>query len=136
MIIITGLSLAAYRDFNETRKLEEGAKSVVAGLELAKKKAIAGDKPCVPFDGAWLVVWSQVVPDRYFMQVNGCLPPMPAIVFFLPSNLQFTNSGAVYFYSFGHGTNANPMKTIIIKNTTTNKIKNITIDQGGNIAIQ
>lgn len=42
--LFSGLSLAAYSDFTETKKLEGETKKFVEVLELAKKKILSGDK--------------------------------------------------------------------------------------------
>ena len=44
ILLFSGLSLAAYNNFNEEKKLEAETRKFVEVLELAKKKVISGDK--------------------------------------------------------------------------------------------
>ena len=53
MIIIIGMSLASYNNFNEEKKLDSDADKLTDILEMARKKSIAAEivAPCTSFQG-------------------------------------------------------------------------------------
>lgn len=81
VIIFSGLSLASYHQFKETKKLEAETKKLVETLELAKKKIISGDKanfdslhPPYNYSGCNLTAYKVVfsLPNQYSIQAVVC----------------------------------------------------------------
>lgn len=145
IIVITGFSLAAYRNFDETRKLQEVAKQVVGALELTKKDAITGNyrqalnQTCISrtAEFSWTIVATR---SRYIIGTRCIVSNVLQILFadqfvFLPSGFVWdgSTSGSVQFKSFSRGITM--VGSLRIKNVYNNKTKSISIDSNGNISI-
>lgn len=132
MGVFFGMSLKLYSNFNWQKKLEAETKKVVAVLELAKKKAIAGDKSRL--SQSCVLSGYKVIYTATSYSLLALCPAETAIgaYYNLPSGLALTGNGSnqVIFKPFGIG--AIP-SCIIVKNSTKGQCRKITIDQSGSI---
>ena len=124
MALFSGLFLAAYNDFAETKKLEGETKKFVEVLELAKKKTLAGDKPCPTYTGSYRVSWTNT---NYRLIPVGC----PRQLSYDLTDVSILSVQAVIFKPFGLGVNA--ARTIWIRNNNSLKCRQVTIEKSGNI---
>jgi len=139
ILLFSGLSLAAYNDFNEAKKLEAETKKFVEVLELAKKKIMSGDKPStcsllqsykVSYGGSVYQLFAQCSSD---IQIGSN--------FNLPTNIIFISSDEIIFKPFGLGTylgvdgsgNEFLTKSVIIKNNNNSQCRQVTVEASGNI---
>ncbi len=128
IIIFTGFSLAYYNNFTEEKKLETEVKKLVDVLELAKKKASAGDlyTPCSDFRGYQVTVIS----SSYSLQFccgDSCGTAIQTYNF--PTNIISTTSKTVIFNPLSAKTTEN--STITVKNTSLSKCVDLTIAASG-----
>lgn len=132
MAVFSGLSLAAYNDFAETKKLEGETKKFVEVLELAKKKIMSGDKP----SGCSLLLL-QSYRVRYIgglYKLFAQCPPSDIQIgsdFNLPTNIVFVSAGNVIFKPFGLGVTT--QRIIILKNNNNSQCRQVTVEKSGNI---
>lgn len=149
IIVIAGFSLAAHRNFDETRKLEEVAKQVVGALELTKKDAITGNyrqalnATCTSriAEFSWGYVTTASGTRYYYIVGTKCYniatgnPLFTEQFVYLPSRFIWNGStgGSVQFKSFSRGITM--VGSLGIKNLFNNKSKSISIDSNGNISI-
>lgn len=128
LVLFAGLSMAGFRYFGQTRQLDGEARKVVSMLELAKKKASAGEKLCTGFDGIYKVEWGG---SNYSIKTaGGCGFGNTQVK--LANGLAFDAGDAVIFKPFGLGVEV--AKVITIRNTA-GATKIIDIDINGNISM-
>ena len=163
IIIFSGLSLASYHQFNETKKLEVETKKFVEVLELAKKKIQSGDKenfdtlnPPSKYSGCDLIAYKVTInpPTQYSLKAYICANGntscslsnnvcIDANIYNYRSPLEITFSPltTVIFYPFSKSffepppTPPSNFRCLTITNTNTGKSKLIKIDYSGVVNI-
>lgn len=149
---MSGLALATYNNFSEEKKLETDAQKAVDLLNLARKKALAGDayisgtQYCTVGNEDFLAYRvrlgqnSSSLPLRYFARIICVSGPAPLLYpdLNLSSGNKFTADTVVNFRKISGATwfdIGNSSTPSIIKNTIINKCINITISDSGVISI-
>lgn len=128
-----GFSLASYNSFNETKKLEADAREFIETLELAKTKATVGEKP----DDLCVLQSFTVTYDNSSNQysMNAQCPTDQTIVSSktLSNGGAFQSAGSAIFYPLNKPATFSS-SCVLIKNTHTNKCRQITLDSPGIIS--
>jgi type II secretory pathway pseudopilin PulG len=163
IVLFSGLSLAAYNNFNETKKLEAETKKFIEVLELAKKKIASGDKanfesldPVNDYSGCDLTAYKVVItpPNEYSLKATVCgngsgdcdvtagyCNDINIHSYSSSQNITFSSTGDVVFHLFSKTsfipTPIPPLTAVCITttNTLTGNTQIIKVDQSGTITI-
>ncbi len=156
IVLMSGLSLAYYNDFTNTKNLNNEQEKVDEALELAQKKAITGDlspaSGCVNFVGYSL----DIIPSSSTYKLNFCCNPNPlntkddadatcvsnnVATYILSNNVTFVApavNAKIRFKKLGTGVglttnNGNGVYDggIILKSPGSNKCASVTVSSSG-----
>ncbi|MBI2049776.1 prepilin-type N-terminal cleavage/methylation domain-containing protein [Candidatus Roizmanbacteria bacterium] len=147
IILFSGLSLAAYNNFNEERKLDEEASKLVDVLSLAGKKSAAGETDSSYCTGTFHGYITKLNPQANSYRLAQCCNIADpenckdsqntklVQTYSLASNYVVTVSPPgninILFRVLGRGTNLSGKTTITIENTKVNKCIDIDIERSG-----
>lgn len=140
IILFSGLSFAAYNNFNEEKKLEDEAKKLINVLNLTSKKASSAEisGTCGSFKGflTRLNTSTETYSLRQCCDTNNCSANSTEVQSFaLPINYDLSVNPAgntsIQYLPLSRGTTLNQATTIVIKNTKINKCVDVTITTGG-----
>src|SRR3990167_4370935 len=73
ILVFSGISLAGYWQFNESKKLDEETKKFVETLMIAKQKAISGEARTCGDNGSFGLYWKS---NFFFIQKGAGFPPL------------------------------------------------------------
>lgn len=133
--IFSGMGLAAYNNFTDTKNLETETQKLLDILELAKKKASAGDMDafsCFTFDGYRVTINTNNY-TMFLVCKDAVGNEIPNLIKTYSFNKGITNNPTAGVINFKPLSGTSTDKTIILKNIK-NQTKTITIT-GGSINI-
>lgn len=146
IILFSGLSLAAYNNFNEERKLDDEAKRVVDVLSLAAKKASSAETDPAYCTGTFHGYAYKIETASLKYRLGQCCNvaslsecsldqnTKEVQVYYLPQNYQIlapTGNTTIVFKALGLGTDLNQKTTITLKSPKVNKCIDIDIEPSG-----
>ncbi|KXK10940.1 MAG: hypothetical protein UZ22_OP11002000572 [Microgenomates bacterium OLB23] len=127
-IMVGGLS--SYRSFDQIKRLEADSEAFIEGIELAKKMASSGEKPCVDYEGQYSVTWST---SHFQITPVGCTSLQS---YTLKGNTFDGGTASVTFNPLGRGTSLNADLCLLMRNTYHNQCQQITIEVSGTATSQ
>lgn len=128
LAIIAALTVGAissYRGFDQIKRLEADSEAFIEGLELAKKQASSGQKPCVDYEGQYSVTWTS---DQFVVTPVGCSSIQ---TYRFKGNTIDTGTASVAFNSLGRGTSLSTDLCVLIRNVYHDQCQKITIETSG-----
>lgn len=131
--ILTGITVPFFNNFTAERKLSQEASKIGDVLELARKKASAGETTCSDFTGYQVAITSNVAYNMALCCVSGCTTVQSYQIPTDNNVIIDSGVGTISFKPLAQGATASP-STIKFKSTI-NKCINVVVSESGTIDV-
>lgn len=141
-MILLGLGVAGYSNFNQTQKLKQTAEDIKSALRDAQNRALSGEKNSTVCGAAPsslpLNHWRFSITSNNAYTISGsCEGSTFGLKSYItPTNITMSpSSGNIDFKPLGQGVTQGSLTTITLTSAVTNKSIDITISTNGDITV-